>query len=687
MSVWVLLLMLSAEAVAQIRWSGVAGNGSWVDPINWESGLVPSPTDDVVLDNSLIPGSYTIQLPDYAVSIRSLQIIADAGNSITVFLPPSNILTSSSGSIDPRAFTTTGNGYTLLIGSGGNFINASNSSSGYSIRINDSIRIDNGGRYVHRTRTGHADIVQQISRATGTERGIFRFENTDAASTISLSNRVYGTLQLSAAAAPNDTTSYSSSGTNPLRIRGNLEIEPGVSFAINFSDTISVAGDLHIDHAGFNMATSTRSCVLALKGNWRQQNAIIFESNLSGSTGTILLNGVDPQLIQAGGTIKDSIRLAFMNNNSIFINALPALPFEVHLINGIIQIDASAQLILERTGYFRSDSLNLGSYIDGSILKRSLEAQDFRFPTGSNGQQRWIIIKAGNGDFRVRYFRADPYTISSLMGDGLDHISQVEYWEVSGGSGSTASVELSFDEVYSGGVSDLESLRVAGSDGGNWFSLGNTATSGQAFLSGSVTSEVFDKGTVQFLTLASFLPGMNTLPIKINRQWMEQINSKWICRWETGISTDNSWFEVELSHDGNVFQSVGTIPSYKDQNNYQLYLPMEWESGYCRIKSIDNNGQFSYGKTMQFGTVYANNQVVTLSYNPSLNCLQFNSRGQQSLTLEFFNISGQPVLREWIKLPGGNYKHHLTRKLPAGIYITRVISNGTVLLVNQLFLQ
>ncbi len=665
----------------------MAGNGRWDDPINWESGLVPSITDDVLLDNSLIPGSYNIQLSDQQVSIRSLQIIADAGNSITVLLPPTNLLTSSSGSLEPRAFSTTGTGYTLLIGSGGIFINASNSSSGYSIRINDSLRIDNGGRYVHRTRTGHADIVQQLSRDIGTELGIFRFENTYAASTISLSNRIYGTLQLSAAAAPNDTTSYSSSGTNPLRIRGNLEIESGVSFAINFSDTISVAGDLQLDHAGFNMATSTRSCVLALKGNWRQQNAIIYESNLSGSTGTILLNGVVPQHVQAGGTIRDSIRLAFMNNNSIFIDALPALPFEVHLINGIIQIDASEQLILERTGYFRSDSLNLGSYIDGSILKRSIEGQDFRFPTGSNGQQRWIILKTGYGDFLVRYFRADPYTISSLMGDGLDHISQVEYWEVSGGSGSTAYVELSFDEIYSGGVSDLESLRVAGSNGGDWFSLGNTATSGLAFLSGSVTSEVFDNETVQFLTLASFLPGMNTLPIKINRQWMEQINSKWICKWETGISTDNSWFEVELSHDGNLFQSVGTIPSYKHQNNYKLNLPIEWESGYCRIKSIDNNGQLSYGKAMQFGTGYTNNQVITLSYNPALYCLQFYSRGQQSLMLEIFNISGQPVLREWVKLPGGNHNHHLTRKLPAGIYIIRVISNETVLLVNQLFLQ
>ena len=66
----------------------------------------------------------------------------------------------------------------------------------------DSVKIYNGGRFVHKTSNSHTSYVSRLSRAPGTEKGIFEFDVPGAASyTISLSGRTYGNLELSSSAA------------------------------------------------------------------------------------------------------------------------------------------------------------------------------------------------------------------------------------------------------------------------------------------------------------------------------------------------------------------------------------------------------------------------------------------------------------------------------------------------------
>src|SRR5262245_52112143 len=87
-----LWLLTSALASAQVTWTGGGDGISWNDAANWSSSTIPAATDDVVLDNSTVPGSYDVTLPSGAVSVsvKSITISPGAGNNISLLLPATN---------------------------------------------------------------------------------------------------------------------------------------------------------------------------------------------------------------------------------------------------------------------------------------------------------------------------------------------------------------------------------------------------------------------------------------------------------------------------------------------------------------------------------------------------------------------------------------------------------------------
>ncbi|MBS1565791.1 MAG: hypothetical protein JST39_15490, partial [Bacteroidetes bacterium] len=173
-------------------WTGLGGDGRWSTAANWNNGSLPAVTDDVVLDNSIIASSYMVTLPNTAVSIRSLRLSPLAGTSIVLLLPSTNTVAP--------ALSVNGPGYGIQIDRGGTFRNESGLSTGASLSIADSIRINSGGRYVHGSRSPSASsIVQLLSKAPGTEKGIFEYDVPGTANyDVSVTKRTYGSLVLSA---------------------------------------------------------------------------------------------------------------------------------------------------------------------------------------------------------------------------------------------------------------------------------------------------------------------------------------------------------------------------------------------------------------------------------------------------------------------------------------------------------
>lgn len=108
-------LLVYVPSFSQLRWDGEAGDGQWTTAKNWVGDVLPGITDDVILDNALLTGSFTVTLPggNSSVQIRSIVIEPGPGNNIELILPGTNLATP--------AFKMAGAMYGMMIGNGGIF--------------------------------------------------------------------------------------------------------------------------------------------------------------------------------------------------------------------------------------------------------------------------------------------------------------------------------------------------------------------------------------------------------------------------------------------------------------------------------------------------------------------------------------------------------------------------------------
>ena len=277
---WILMLgimlCLSASAIGQKKWDGEGLDSLWSNGRNWFPDGIPSPTDDVIIDNERVSGGYKILLPSglMAVNIHSLSILPGPGNAIVVDLPSSNIAST--------ALTISSTGIALRIGKSGIFINNSGASSGNPILLNGSFSIENGGRYVHRTQRGNATIVSRLLLEPSNYQGVFEFDVPgNAGYTLSVSGRQFGTLLLSSASAGKKT--YTGSGVSGLRIYGDLEVGDSSSFISSINNNILIGNNLSVkgtlslnpslaDANNRDLQFNGDSSSIAITGNWSLGN-------------------------------------------------------------------------------------------------------------------------------------------------------------------------------------------------------------------------------------------------------------------------------------------------------------------------------------------------------------------------------------------------------------------------------
>lgn len=439
--VWLLLLCSVKFCEGQIRWDGGASTANWNDAANWFPDQVPAGTDDVILDHSFVSGAYSVVLPSGAIStaVRSLQVTPTGTDSITLWLPASN-------TADPGLLVT-GSGESLILNSYGRLINASGSVSGTGINITGIFKISNGGHYIHRTSRANAGIVSQLSLSPGTATGVFEFDTPGGSYTVSLSNRVFGSLILSAAAA-GGTKSYVGSGSNPCTVRGDLLIRAGVTFSLG----MSASGHFTVNR---NLQTETGSILNlqnAAQNNILKLGADLLHEGIITETGTGLpvmeFNGTGPQQFTGSGIIRQSVTVQMNNSQGLHLLTALEIPYQLLLGNGKIISNASALLILADNATV--SGANAGSFVEGPVRKTGDE--DFIFPLGRGGIFAPLGIEGGTGaqatdEFTAEYHRANPQAIyGSTYAGGIDHISYVEYWTLTRAGSSTKNISIDVRE-------------------------------------------------------------------------------------------------------------------------------------------------------------------------------------------------------------------------------------------------
>jgi hypothetical protein len=555
LSFYILLFFYSLQLTAQVKWDGGGENNQWNDPLNWAGNNLPSLADDVILDNSIIAGNYDVILPATTVTVKTISLSPASGRNIELILPPDNTVVPG--------LIITGPAYGLIINNGGVFRNSSGASSGTPLSVADSIKINNGGKFIHHTARAHAANVDRISSMPGTENGTVEFDIPDPSTTISLSGRTYGNLVLKAGAA-GGALNYTAAGTNKVIIRGSLEIGNGVNMNLNFSDTIFVLGGIIEQNAVFNLGNTARNVVLAVKGNISQAAGGTITETGTGQQ-QILLNGNAEQQISMQGTITNEV--ALVKNGDAYARLLSPifLPYKLVLKKGNLLSTASSLITLLNGCSIEADSLSDDSFVDGPLKKEGLNKDNFLFPVGKANRMRWLALNAATGDFIVEYFHSNPNVLSNNAGPGIHHISQLEYWRILAHNTSSAIIKLSFNDPHSGGVTDLSNLRAARLQTGVWENAGNTGVGGTPGSNGWVSSFAAGGFSAEnnFFALASAISQENPLPIseRLRRTVPEKINENQITPMNTLSVTNFLTIRVSVMENKQmkftIFNSLG----------------------------------------------------------------------------------------------------------------------------------
>jgi hypothetical protein len=257
----------------------------------------------------------------------------------------------------------------------------------------------------------------------------------------------------------------------------------------------------------------------------------------------------------------------------------------------------------------------------------------FLFPVGKDGNLRWLELKTGSGNYTVEYIHQNPAAIGNVVGQGLDHISKLEYWTViaDGTINDQAKIELSFASGQSGIITDPNYLNVAKFQMSEWEDAGHTGITGN-IQQGSVLSGISDFSAQQY-TLGSVLDMENPLPLTSISLEVKELSGKPVFSWV--VTTDEKPDHFNLYEEtNNQSKLVARINAVDRQFKYIWTGSDEMNSGnhLFMVSMVDLTGHEYFGMLVPYhkeeasvrlrwvssGPGSEQNQVLIYSPNPDV---------------------------------------------------------------------
>lgn len=174
--------------------------------------------------------------------------------------------------------------------------------------------------------------------------------------------------------------------------------------------------------------------------------------------------------------------------------------------------------------------------------------------------------------------------------------------------------------------------------------------------------------------------GSSVLPLIFSKFSVDDNNSNAVLNWATLLETQNDYFEVEKSENGNDFTSIGKVNkngtttqsanySYIDQNVIS-------EIAYYRIKQVDIDGKFTYSNILRFKSKKNTNRQITIFPNPvqSKINISLTSAEKNVAVLKIVNEFGQIMHTQSIEIIKGKNEFSVTKPstLLKGVYTLQV---------------
>ncbi|MBX2922831.1 MAG: T9SS type A sorting domain-containing protein [Chitinophagaceae bacterium] len=472
-------------------------------------------------------------------------------------------------------------------------------------------------------------------------------------------------------AAPNAVTIFSSgsiyrhqvNGTGPSlagRTYGNVYIESNVSFAgIGSVRDCIIQNDLNVLSGFFSFKPNSLGLHTGnfnIYGDILASGTSYIDIGSAYMPGAVQLPGSSQTIGGGGGSGLIMLGNLTVSNTSTTLLRPVAVSGTLSLQNGKMITSSTCLLTLTATAAIQScmhDYTHLPytdigcdlSYVEGPIQKQGLSGNDFVFPVGVNGKLRPAAVRNATGDFTVEFIRGDPYIdLGSTMGPGIHHTSHLEYWNID--ASGTAGIELSFFDPNSGGVTDMNALRVVRFDGIQWADQGVGGYLGSPGANGSITSSPVP-GSGSF-TLAGAL-GYPNNPLPANPVIFNATvqGGNVLLSWSVPDETSYKYYILERESAPGIF--VPASPLVYPQNidnqmyNYIDGNPVEGKNVY-RLKLVKQDGEIVYSPV---STIYFRDKPVLHVYpNPAREKIFIKIPDSRSISnLVIVNISGSVAKR------------------------------------------
>ncbi|MBS1748755.1 MAG: T9SS type A sorting domain-containing protein, partial [Bacteroidetes bacterium] len=401
--------------------------------------------------------------------------------------------------------------------------------------------------------------------------------------------------------------------------------------------------------------------------------------------GGVQLLGTNQIIGSGSGTGSITLQHLTFNNSSTTLARDITVTGVMNMVSGKLNTSSGAVLILTATAslqsclhdYFTLPYTNIGcdnSYIDGPVRKLGLNNEDFAFPTGVNGKLRPAFLRNATGDFTVQFVRGDPYLdISTNMGAGIHHISHLEYWNIAGTG--NAKVEISYFDPNSGGVTDMNALRVVRFDGSQWTDQGVSSYLGTPGANGSITSNQVSQFGSFSLAGALGYPN-NPLPLSLITFNAGTETDKISLNWVISNQQTYKYFTIEKEFPSGSFQSLSWINISQSTDNQQYNAidpnPIVGKNRY-RLRLTGMNGEIIFS---EIATIIFKGQQQVIAYpNPAREKIFIKIPKSSSISeIAIVHISGSVI--KWLKTSNQTALDVDIRDITRGIYYIKIIQAG-----------
>jgi len=491
----------------------------------------------------------------------------------------------------------------------------------------------------------------------------------------------------------------------------NTENADVVNFDFNQTSLLNVDGDidmLGILSEGIFELNFDGNAELELAGNFVQGTAPNNFGTLDMNDDALLeMNGSAVQQIipanDAGGADFFEYQRVWVNNSfgtvpQLITGGEVTVTDSIRYIDGILASVSDSLLILSDNGGVSDASDE--SHTTGPFRKVGNEA--FIFPVGNGEQYRLCAISAPSAAsdiFTATYFDDNPWPIydGGLRENPIANISSREYWIMDRDNGSSSVfVTLSWD-TNSGGVGDPDSLLVARWDDVDmeWKNEGNFTTTGTT-IEGTVQSSAAIQNFSPF-TLASTNATLNPLPIELlSFDAQKQDEQSVLVSWTTVTETDNDYFEVQRSTNGEDFEVIAIVDGAGTSTEILNYEQVDdgpsagWN--YYRLKQVDFDGASSLSETRQvwFDAAEVADASIDVWPNPvgqdffNIALKGFDFESERSV-IELRDLTGRPVAISVTPSVSG-FHVEINESVSSGYYFVKLSTEGQVF-TKQLFVH